>query len=88
MKKNLTIPEIEDALDKLIREKAKSLNLSLEKTIRTLLKDSLGVEVPSKTAEKRRKEFIDLSGAWTVLDLEEFTLASLDLSGIQVQDSE
>jgi hypothetical protein len=72
MKKSITIHDLEDTLEKLIRERARSLNQSLDKTIKSLLKDSLGTESSVKRADKRRKEFMDLFGAWTRSDLDEF----------------
>ena len=67
MKKSITIHDIEDTLDRLIRERAKLLNQSFDKTVKNLLRDSLGNEAPVKRTEKRRKEFMDLFGAWTQL---------------------
>jgi hypothetical protein len=87
MKKTITIRDLEDTLDKRIREKAKALNLSLDKTVKTLLKDSLGGESSIKQIEKRKREFMDLFGAWTQTDLEEFCESEADLSGMQLQDS-
>ncbi len=86
MKKNITIHSLEETLDRLIQEKAKALNLSLEKTIKKLLKDSLGTESSLKFKEKRRKEFIDLFGVWVQSDADEFSLAQHELSNVQLQD--
>jgi len=86
MKKNITMHSLEETLDKLIQEKAKALNLSLEKTIKKLLKDSLGTESSLKFKEKRRKEFMDLFGVWVQSDLDEFLNAEHELSNVQLQD--
>lgn len=86
MKKNIIIHGLEEQLDKLIREKAKALNLSIDKTIKTLLNDSLGVESTNKSNEKREKEFMDLFGVWAKSDLDEFFSAEDELNALQAQD--
>lgn len=86
MKKNIIIHGLEEQLEKLIREKAKALNLSIDKTIKTLLNDSLGVESTNKSNEKREKEFMDLFGVWAKSDLDEFFRAEDELTALQGQD--
>jgi hypothetical protein len=86
MKKSITIYDLEDTLERLIRDRAKSLNQSLDKTIKSLLKDSLGTEPAARRADRRRKEFMDLFGAWTKSDLEEFFEAMDDLPDVQTTD--
>jgi hypothetical protein len=86
MKKSLTIHDIEDTLEKLIRERANTLNQSLDKTVKNLLRDSLGTETGIKRADRRRKEFTDLFGAWTPADIEEFFRAIGSLNAVRASD--
>ncbi len=76
--KSITIHGLEDPLDALIREKARQQNLSLNKTIKQLLKESLGLSNTSDTG--RRKMFADLCGVWTDEDTKEFATNTRDLN--------
>ena len=67
---SITIHGLEDPLDSLIREKARQQGISLNKTIKQLLAESLGI---SQDAKKHQHDFSDLSGIWSPEDLEEFT---------------
>jgi len=86
VKKSITIHDLEETLDRLIREKAKSLNLSLDKTVKMLLKDSLVSGSAVKQIEKRRKEFQDLFGAWSEADADEFLRCIDELTRTQLAD--
>ena len=65
--KSITIHGIEDFLDKKIQEKSKLLGLSQNKTIKTLLEDSL-----IDKSEKRKSEYFDLFGCWSDAEKVEF----------------
>jgi hypothetical protein len=67
-------------LDKKIREKAKSQGLSLNKTIKKLLKKSLGINQGKET--DHRDDFMDIFGAWSEEDLKEFNRAAIDFGKI------
>lgn len=67
---SITIHGIENTVNILIREKAKKEGKSLNKTIQSLLKKSLGLEAVNEN--DRRNDFIDLFGAWNKNDEKEF----------------
>jgi hypothetical protein len=82
--KSITIHGLEDPLDTLIRKKARQQNLSLNKTIKKLLRESLGL---ADNANIGRKElFTDLCGVWTDEDAKEFTANTRDLNTINPDD--
>ena len=68
--KSITIHGLDNALDKLIRRQAKQNNVSMNKTIKKLLRKSFGIDEGNE--EDRTKEFIDLFGIWTKSEAEEF----------------
>ena len=68
--KSITIHGLSDELDRIIRETAEQQNTSLNKTIKKLLEDSLGLSGTSKP--DHRKDFEDLFGIWTKQEAEEF----------------
>lgn len=65
--KSITIHGIEEALDRKLREKAKQLGLSQNRTIKSILEGVLLDE-----AEKRESEYANLFGSWTTAEKAEF----------------
>jgi tRNA(fMet)-specific endonuclease VapC len=61
--KSITIHGLDDPLDSLIRQRAKKKKMSLNKTIKELLRESLGLE--SIDQHNHKKDFQDLFGVWT-----------------------
>ena len=82
--KSITIHDLREPLDSLIRKKAKNEGLSLNKTIKKLLTESLGLN-PKKEVD-HRMEFMDLFGVWTEKDLEEFSRAVQDFEEIDEEE--
>jgi hypothetical protein len=82
--KSITIHGLEDPLDSLIREKAKKQGLSLNKTIKNLLAESLGIT--PKSDESRKKDFLDLFGTWSQEEARAFTARTADLEKIDPED--
>lgn len=82
---SITIHGLEDPLDSLIRERARNQGLSLNKTIKQLLAESLGI---SHTMPKNSNDFTDLCGIWSSEDLEEFTRSTQELSATDLKDWE
>ena len=82
--KSITIHGLQDPLDTLIRKQAKKQGLSLNKTIKKLLAESLGLK-PKKEVD-HRMEFMDLFGVWTEEDLEEFSRAVQDFEEIDEEE--
>jgi plasmid stability protein len=68
--KSITIHGLDDPLDKRIRERAQREGLSLNRTIKKLLAESLGLRPDSE--EARRRDFLDLFGTWSQGDVREF----------------
>ncbi len=82
--KSMTIHGIDDPLDKRIREKAKSHGLSLNKTIKKLLNESLGIQPGNENDHK--KEFIDLFGIWSESDEKDFNRTLKDFDKVDPED--
>ena len=82
--KSITIHGMDDELDRLIREKAAADGKSLNKTIKSLLEEALGVR-PSKN---HREEFMDLFGRWSEADRRQFEQATEDLRQVDPGDWE
>ena len=68
--KSITIHGLEDPLNERIRDKARQQGLSLNKTIKKLLAESLCLE--ESAPRDRHKRFLDLFGIWTKEDVEGF----------------
>ena len=81
--KSITIHGLEDELDKGIRSKAEKEGRSLNKTIKQLLKEALGlIDQP----RDHRQDFLDLCGVWSKSDLHDFERATEDLRSIDPED--
>jgi hypothetical protein len=82
--KTMTIHGIDQQLAELIKSKAESERLSINKTIKTLLETSLGVKPrPERTNIDDFKEFC---GVWTQTDVEEFEKKIEELSQIDTRE--
>jgi hypothetical protein len=84
--KSYTIHGIEKELDEQIQTKASEMGLSLNKTIKHLLNQALGLS--KKDREKSRKEFLDLFGTWSDRDVKEFEEKTADFRKIHRADWE
>ena len=84
--KSITIHNLDDMLEKKIKEKAKSQGLSLNKTIKKLLERSLGID--RRKRNDHREDFIDLFGTWSQEDFDEFDNAISDFKKIDPRDWE
>ena len=82
--KSITIHGLDDPLNTLIREKARQQQLSLNKTIKKLLEQSLGLTPGNDN--NRRDDFSDLCGVWTTKDVEEFTANNQEFNAIDPED--
>ena len=68
--KSITIHNLEPELEKGITAEAKRLGLSLNKTIKKLLRDSMNLSPEKKSGKKA--DFSDLAGTWTQEEYDEF----------------
>ena len=82
--KSLTIHGVEKPLADLIRAKAKSEGLSINKTIKKLLEEYLGVK--PQPDRKNLSDFEGFCGLWTKNDLDEFEKKTSDLREIDDAD--
>jgi len=82
--KSITIHGIDDALATLIKDRAHSEGVSVNKTIKRLLERALGVK-PSGSPDARAR-FEEFVGTWSSADLEEFERATSDLRKIDEGD--
>ena len=82
--KSITIHGLEDPLDARIREKASQQGLSLNKTIKKLLNESLGLE-PSQPRDYR-ETFAELCGVWTRKEAADFNRSTEDFAVVDPED--
>ena len=82
--KSITLHNIDDSIELLIVEKAKRSKRSLNKTIQSLLKESLGIK--KGNSEGNKKYFLDLFAVWSNDDFNEFNKNIVDLSEINERD--
>lgn len=83
--KAITIHGIDEELSKLIKAEAESQGLSLNRTIKQLLRTSLGLTDSKK--EKRRQELMKFFGKWSKEDAEEFD-RNIEKMGFEEIDEE
>jgi hypothetical protein len=84
--KSITIHNLDSSLDSLLREKAKKNGTSLNKTIQTLLRKSLGLS--PDVDSNHREEFMDLFGIWSKQDENEFLSKTKDFTVVDPRDWE
>ena len=84
--KSITIHGIDDQLNDLIKSKAESEGLSINKTVKKLLETSLGVRPQNE--RRNFNDFKEFSGLWTKADLEEFEEKTADLRKTDKRDWE
>ena len=82
--KSITIHALDNTLDARIRERAKAEGKSLNKTIKGLLEEALGLS--GKKSRDHREDFMDLYGSWAEADVEEFEQATRDLRQVDAGD--
>jgi hypothetical protein len=78
--KSITLHNIDGPLAELIKSKAKSEGLSINKTVQKMLEESLGVQPRSRKAF--RHDFEEFCGIWSDNELSEFNDRTEDLSEI------
>ena len=81
--KSITIHGLDDATDEKIRSKAGAEGQSLNRTIKQLLKEALGM---GEQPQDRRRDFQDLFGTWSPADLEAFGRATDGFGQIDPED--
>ena len=82
--KSITIHGLDHQLDKLIRKRAKKHGISLNKTIKNLLEESLGIKkLPDYD---HSEDFMDMFGTWSEEDKKKFDKSISDLEKIDEKD--
>ena len=84
--KSITIHNIEPKLAGIIEKKARQTGVSLNKMIKTLLAQAVGLK--STPEDYRKKEFEDLFGSWNEAEEERFLKNVSDLSRVDPKDWE
>ena len=81
--KSITIHGLDDDLDEKIRSRAGAEGLSLNKTIKLLVREALGM---GDQPRDRRQDFQDLLGTWSRADVEAFSHATEDFGQVDPAD--
>lgn len=79
--KSITIHGLDETLDGLLQEKAEQEGTSLNKIIKKLLQQSLGV-----SKQQKKFDFSEFSGIWTQAEFEEFERSTRDFEKIDSRD--
>lgn len=82
--KSITIHNLDDTLEALIRAKAKKNGLSLNKTIQLLLRQSLGLS--AQASNDYKSDFQELCGVWSAADETAFNAQVQDLNEVNPDD--
>ena len=82
--KSITIHGIDDPLAELIKSRAQTEGLSINKTVKKLLEESLGVK--PRTKGINREDFEEFCGIWSNSDLVKFEEDTKDLRNINDED--
>lgn len=82
--KSITIHGLDAELYERIKEKAKRQGLSLNKTIKSLLEKSLGIN--RAPGGDHREDFLEFFGAWTEEEAMEFEQSIADFEKVDAED--
>ena len=82
--KLITIHDLDDSLEALIQEKARAEGLSLNKTVKMLLRRALGL-APGGNGDKRA-DFSEFCGVWSKADQAEFERNTKDFDKVDPRD--
>lgn len=81
--KSITIHGLDEELENILKERAKSEDKSVNKIVKELLRKALGIGVQRKN---HKDEFLDLFGVWTEQDERIFTESIGDLETVIAGD--
>ena len=81
--KSITVHGIDERTEKLIKKRAKSEGKSVNKVMKGLLAEALGID---KNKQDNREEFLDLFGIWTEEEGKQFFEAIKDLETVHPED--
>ena len=81
--KTFTIHGVDDETEKLVKKRAKDEGRSVNKVVKDLIGQSLGLGEPRKD---NRKEFADLCGVWTEAEAADFLGSVGDMGEVDKED--
>lgn len=81
--KSITIHQLDNTLAARIQERADKNGLSLNKTIKNLLAEALGI---NQNVKKKKNDFSEFYGVWSEKDLKEFEKNTADFERIYHED--
>ena len=82
--KSITVHGLDDSVAGLIRARAKARGESVNRTIKGLLEQSLGVKPTDK--ERQARDFSEFLGVWKKSDLDEFQAATSHVRKVDAED--
>ena len=82
--KSITIHKIDEDINKKLNELARNKKMSLNKTVKYLLRKALNLESNSK--EFRKKKLSEFLGVWNKNDLNTFKKATAEFEKISEED--
>jgi hypothetical protein len=80
----LTIHALDSNVEKRVRSKARKENKSLNRVLKELLAESVGMS--AVTAPDHRADFEEFAGVWSNQDEREFNAVTADLERIDAED--
>jgi hypothetical protein len=84
--KSITIHDLDDSLEALIEAKAKEHGLSMNKTVKMLLRKALGLDSGGNGNGDRKADFGEFCGVWSKADAAEFEKNTKDFRKIDPRD--
>lgn len=82
--KTISIHGIDEETEKIIRERAKSEGRSVNKIVKNMIADALGLN--GKKKKNKTGEYADLSGVWTKSETDQFLESIEDMETIDPED--
>jgi len=82
--KSITIHGIDEITSQQLQNVAEKLGLSLNKTIKRIIQEALGIKPPELSS--RRSDFEEFCGIWSENDLHEFNTAIEPLRQVNPED--
>jgi hypothetical protein len=82
--KSITIHRLDDTVTRMIEARAKSAGQSLNKTVKALLEQSLGMRPPED--HRHADDFAEFLGVWENSDLKEFERCTAAIRSVEDKD--
>jgi len=82
--KSITIHQLDEPMTRMIEARAKSAGQSLNKTVKALLEQSLGMRPPED--HRHADDFAEFLGIWEDSDLQEFEQCTEVLRSVNEED--